>query len=610
MDTTVADFETKKIEGRPVYPPRPVGLALKHPDKRKEYLAWDHPEGNNCDLWVVKEKLREAARGRMIFHNAAFDMDIMDTFFGLRPKEFEDTLYLSFLHDPRAESMALKDQAHLTLGMPPDEQSDLEAYVIENIKGAKRAKKKWGEHIGECPGNIVAPYAIGDVDRTDGLFKRYMPDIERRCMMAAYQREKDLTWITLDMERSGIRVDVKRLRQCEIAFDKMFLLLEKNIRKRLGVDKGLKLTPKNLGDALVAADLLSVIIKTPKGKISTKADVLKKTCNDQKLLRMMSVQSVVKKYLNTFIRPWLIMAEVSGGRILPTFNQVRGRNDRSGGGTRTGRYSSQDPNLQQVATNVDDSKNAETLTLLQKWLREYCEYDFLGLRDYLIPDEGMILCSADYDQQELRLLAHFENDQLRRLYDENPNMDGHELVRQKVLEVTGTDYGRKSIKTTNFGLIYGMGVMKLALQLGMARDEAQDLKSAILETFPGIKKFGRKMSDYEDEGAPFRTWGGREYYTEDPEKDEHGEMRHFGYKNVNTRIQGSAADVTKEGMIKVRVQVPEARIAVQVHDELIAMIPHKKYAKRVAAAMCDIPRLRVPMLVTPKLSTESWARAA
>lgn len=610
METSFADFETAKIESRPVYPPRPVGLALRLPGKKREYLAWGHPEGNNCDLWVVKEKLREAARGRMVFHHAGFDMDIMDTFFNIRPKAFEDTLYLSFLNDPRAESMALKDRAHLVLGMPPDEQDDLKDWILENVKGAKRAKTKWGEKIGDAPGKIVAPYAIGDIERTEGLFNRFMPDIKRRNMVEAYEREKKLLWTTLEMERSGCRIDMKRLKEAELALEKLNRIILKNMRKRLKVGEDFNLnSPKQLGQALYDADLLSSVIKTPTGQISTKVDNLKKTCTDSKLIRMMSVQSVLDKYLNTFVRPWLIMGEKSGGRILPSFHQCRGSNDRSGGGTRTGRYSSSDPNLQQVASNVEDSKNAETLKILQKWLWEYCDYRFIGLRDYIIPDEGMILCSADYDQQELRLLAHFENDQLKKLYDENPKLDGHELVRGKVMKATGKDYGRKSIKTTNFGLIYGMGIQKLAISLGMDKDEAYELKEAILETFPGIKKFSNRMKEYEEEGKPFTTWGGREYFTEEPEKF-HGEWQHYGYKNVNTRIQGSAADVTKEGMNNVKERIPQVRIAIQVHDELISMIPHKKYAARIVEAMCDIKGLRVPMVATPKLSTKSWARAA
>jgi len=615
--TTVLDFETKKIEKRPSYPPRPVGVALLHPSKEREYLAWGHPSRNNTDITVARKKLAEACRGNIVMHNSAFDMDILDVYFHLRPKDFDDTLYLAFLNDPRQESLSLKDLAHAHLGMPPDEQSELRDWILENIKGAKRAKKKWGQHIGDTPGDMTEPYAIGDVVRTGKLYKKFSADVTRRKMTEAYQREKDLTWVTLEMERSGVRVDIEGLNGAMAAFEKLDERIMYRMRKRLRVSRDFNFNSrKQLGQALKDADLLDAIIKTPRGGISTKIDSLKKTCNDQELIKMMSVHSVVEKYLNTFVRPWISKGEESDGRILPTFNQVRGRNDRSGGGTRTGRYSSEDPNLQQVAVNVEESKNKEILELLQRWLVEECDYHFSGLRDFILPDEGMVICSCDYDQQELRLLGHFEEGKLCEAYRKTPNLDVHDFVRKLVRDATGADYPRKFIKTTNFGLIYGMGVGKLAAQLGIPTNAAAEIKDAILSALPGVKKLTRRMREYDDMGEPFRTWGGREYYTEDP-KEVKGEMRNFGYKNVNTIIQGSAADVTKEGMLQVTRQVPEVRIALQLHDELVVMVP--KYANsdkivavanRVAAAMCDVKNLRVPMSVKPKLSTRSWGKAA
>jgi len=582
---------------------------LRHPSGSKEYLAFNHPEGNNASFELTRRKLADACRGTVVCHNASFDLDIMDTFFSLRPVNFEDTLFLAFLSDPRRE-MGLKPLSHELLGMPPDEQTEMNDWILNNVKGAKRSKTRLGNFIGECPGNIVAPYAIGDVDRTFRLLKLLKKEITRRGMDEAYQREKKLMWVTLEMERSGVRVDVLKLKAAQLAFEKLVNMLIKNIHKRLGVGGDFNInSPAQLGAALMAADKLDAVMKTKTGKISTKITNLEKTCNDKMLLKMMAVHSVAEKYLNTFIRPWLEKAEVSGGRILPTFNQVRGRDDRGGGGTRTGRYSSSNPNLQQVASNVEDSKNAATLQILQKWLKEYCDLDFIGLRDFILPDEGMLLCAVDYDQQELRLLGHFENDVMCQAYADNPKMDGHDLVRELVRKALGVDYGRKAIKTINFGIIYGMGLDKLALQLGIDRDEAQDIRNGVFSAIPGIKKLMRQMSDYEDMGKPFRTWGGREYYTEEPKMVNH-RMQHYGYKNMNTVIQGSAADVTKQGMINVAQELERCRIAIQVHDELITMIPSSDYAPKVAAAMCDLMGLRVPMSATPKLSAESWARAA
>lgn len=609
---TTVDFETEKIEHRPVYPPRPVGVAIKEPDGQKEYLAFGHPTGNNSTIGEARERLDRAYRnGPVLFHNGGFDMDVSECHLGLpRPEVANDTLFTMFLHDPRQRELKLKTLMKTKLHRKPDERDHLQAWILENVKEARRRKTKWGEYISEAPGHIVAPYACDDVDATSQLWKKYQSDVIDRGMFEAYQREVSLQPILLDMERTGIRIDLKKAHKFLHYFEQLHTTLYKKLRRRLNVGPDFNINSNvQLAKALVDAGKLDLVVKTKKGNVSTKITILQKHCNDKKLLEYLSVYSVCEKYITSFLRPWIEQAEKTGGRLLPTYNQVRGT-DEGGGGTRSGRLSSSNPNLQQVSANVEDSKNRETLLLLQKWLKELYDFHFIGLRDLILPDEGMIMICADYNQQELRILAHYEADVLMQAYLDNPKIDIHEYCRQLIYKRTGVLYERKFIKITVFGIVYGMGVTKLSESLNISRKQANELRESIYAVIPGIKSLMKSLKRLARRDEPLITWGGRQYYCEEPKYDEEREeWISFEYKMLNYQIQPSAADCTKQGMLNVHDRVPEVRIALQVHDELVCMAPNKKYAKKITEAMCDV-KFRVPMLADAKCSSKSWARAA
>jgi DNA polymerase I-like protein with 3'-5' exonuclease and polymerase domains len=627
VEISTVDFETEAIDKRPQYPPKPVGVAIRWPSGEKEYLAWGHATGNNCDIATARAKLAEAYRAdSVLFHHGAFDMDVAECHLSLKPpKRFDDTLFQAFLLDPHADDLDLKGLASKHLDMPPDEQSELRDWIVENVKEAKRKPAKWGEYISHAPADLVGKYAIGDVSRTYKLHRKMHPQVIRRDMGEAYERELKCVPITQEMERSGVRVAVDRLKEASHMFEHMDTRILRRIAKKLRIDpnslktednpKGFNLnSAAQLADAMQRAGKLDRITRTETGKISTKIDALRDGCNDKELINLLAMHSVVKKNLTSFVYPWLEQCALTGDRLLPKFNQVRGY-DEGGGGARSGRYSSSDPNMQNISANVEESKNKEVLLMVQKMLREEYDYEFLGLRDFIIPDEDTVIIAVDYDQQELRILAHFEKGVLMRAYLENPKLDVHEFCRQLVRDATGIDFPRKAIKPVVFGLIYGMGIEKLAHKIeaesGMQADRkvAKTIRDGILEAVPGIGKLMKELRRLANHDEPLITWGGRQYYCEEPEYSRRFKRwMTFEYKMLNYKIQPSAADVTKQGMINVRERVPEARIAVQVHDELVCMAPSKKYSGRIAEAMCDM-ELNVPMTATPKSSRFSWARA-
>lgn len=604
----IVDFETEKVERRPRYPPKPVGVAIQGPDGKRKYWAWGHASENNCTREQAAARLSDTYHDcTPVFHNAQFDLDVGNVHLGLSmPASFHDTLYLAFLKNPHERSLELKQLAPKYLGIQPDARDRLQEWIQANIKGAKRGKTTWKEHIAQAPGKLAGEYACDDLRMTHAAFEKFYPEIKQRGMLVPYRRELQCLPITVEMERCGVRVDVPGLERCGSVFAKAQKAVYAKIARKLKVGETFNLNSgQQLAAALVKGNFLRKIQKTPKGQIATGMDVLTKNCTDKDLLQLLGLHSVLEKSQNTFIQPWLEQAALSGGRILPKFNQTRGGSEDDPNGTRSGRYSSSDPNLQQVPADVAESRNKDILLALQAYLREEFQFNFTGLRAYILPDEGTECISVDYSQQELRILAHFENGQLAREYRRNPKFDPHQFIQGYIKEKTGNEYPRKFVKVTVFSRIYGAGVKKVQTQLGCDWDTAEAIYNGISDAVPGMQRLIDDLKELSRKDLPHRTWGGREYFAEEDHYDaKTGQWWNFDYKRLNYLIQPSAADMTKQGMIQARQAVPEARIAVQVHDELLCM-GERGHGKRIAEALCDM-KLNVPILAEPKYSRKNW----
>jgi DNA polymerase-1 len=606
------DFETEGVEVRPKYPPVPTGVAIRYPSGKLKYWSWGHPSENNCTKYeAIRELQRIYRRYRILFYHGQFDLDVGNVHLGLPLlKDFEDGLYIAFLKDPHQRSLELKELAPKQLNMPADARDELRDWIVENIEGANKGKRKWKEYICKAPGKLVGKYACADAEMTFRYFEAFYPEIEKRSMKPAYRREVKCLPITLEMER-GLRINASGLEQCGEIFQEASEDIYKKIRSKLGVKAGFNLNSgQQLGQALQSGGFLKWIQKTPSGLVATGMDVLKKTCKDKDLVNLLGMHSVLQKSMNTFIYPWLNQAQYTGGRICPHYNQTAGGDEDSRYGTRSGRYSSSNPNLQQVSANVEESKNRDLLMILQAYLKERFDFKFTGLRAFLLPDKGSVLISVDYGQQEIRLLAHFERGELMEHFRRDPNFDLHTFIQKFIQKQTGIEYPRKFIKITVFSIIYGAGVKKIQMQLDTDWKTAETVYQGVFAAVPGLKRLIEDLKELERQDLPLTTWGGREYLCEpdhyDADKDRWYE---FGYKMLNYQIQPSAADLTKEGMIQVADALPDCRIAGQVHDELLVMAPSRSYGPKVVHAMCDL-NLNVPIIAEPKYSRVSWGAVA
>lgn len=625
----VVDFETFGIEGRPHYPPVPVGVSVKYPGKKPRYYAWGHPTGNNCtwdeahcalhDAWRTAER----ADG-VLFQNGKFDVDVGEVHFGL-PRlpwdKYHDTMFLLFLDDPHQKELALKPAAERLLGMPPDERDAVEDWLVDHqpVPGVKVSRSKSsphyaGRYIAFAPGDVVGPYANGDVDRTEQIFELLYPRTVERGMLAAYDRERRLMPILLEMERQGVPVGLKRLRADVELYSGWRAKIDAWAVKRLKASPGINLNSgAQLVEAMIAAgkcdvDALGV---TATGKPKSDKDSLMAAVTDKVLLAVLKYRTQLSTCLDTFMVPWLEVAEASGGFIYTTWNQVKSPKGADSVGTRTGRLSST-PNFQNIPKEFKpifrheeaDAKKARDLPV--------CPFKDLPalpmVRSYVVPwDKTHVLLDRDYSQQEPRILAHFDGGSLMDKYNENPWIDFHDYAKAE-LELMNLFYDRRPVKNTNLGLIYGMGVGKLALKNGQTVEEAKRLKEAILKLYPGLKEMYADMKQRAKANLPARTWGGREFYCEPPAVVD-GRLRTFDYKMVNFLIQGSAADCTKEALIRMyETKKPGWRILLNVHDSITMSAPRKEMEEAMEHMRLHMEGVEfdVPMLSEGEWSDTNW----
>lgn len=621
----IVDFETLGIEGRPFYPPVPVGVSIKMPGGRAKYYAWGHPTKNNSTWGEARKAMLEAwkCKDGVCFQNAKFDCDVAEVHMDLPMLPWDkihDTMFLLFLDDPHQRELGLKPSSERLLGMKPEEQDAVCDWLLEHqpipdvkISKSKQSDHYFGRYIAYAPGDLVGRYANGDTDRTEKLFKLLWKKTVDREMLTSYNRERELMPILLDMERQGVPVDLKRLRADVHMYNAVRQRVSDWIIKKIrapadiNLDSGPQIVKALLEVGMVDEALLGT---TPTGKPRSDKESLDAAIVDRQLLGMLRYRTQLNTCLNTFMSKWLETAEHSDGLIFTTWNQVKGDV-----GTRTGRLSST-PNFQNIPNEFKpiwrheepDAKKAKKLPKAPFDLPH-----LPNVRGYITPFKGEVIIDRDYSQQEPRILAHFDGGSLMERYNAEPWTDFHDFAREE-LENFGLFYDRKPVKNTNLGLIYGMGVGKLADQNGMTVEEAGNLKDALMLLYPGLKAMYTEMRRRARANEPIRTWGGREYFCE-PDKydEERGRVMQFDYKLVNLLIQGSAADCTKEAIIrfhraKVKLKKPQWKLILNVHDQLTASVPkpERDAAMKVLQEAMESVEFDVPMLSEGSTTTTNW----
>ena len=372
--------------------------------------------------------------------------------------------------------------------------------------------------------------------------------------------ELPLVEVLRDMERAGVRFDVNMLHEAEQQLSAELTALEQKIIATLGAmlaerslpaNESINInSPKQIGDLLFGQLQLDKKAKRGRnGNYSTSEEVLTALIPVAPVCKDILDYRELKKLISTYISALPSYINPETGKIHTTYNQTV---------TATGRLSSSNPNLQNLPIRSERGQL---------------------IRRAVIADEGCMLVSADYSQIELRLMAHFSQDE-HLLAAFRQGQDIHAATAAKIYHIPieqVTREQRRNAKTANFGILYGISAFGLSQQLGCSRTEAKQLIDDYFAAFPKILAFIEAQKAYAREHLYVETLFGRKRYLPDI-VSHNGTVRAFAERNaVNAPVQGTAADIIKMAMVSIHRELKarnlKAQMIMQVHDELNFNVP-------------------------------------
>ncbi len=418
-------------------------------------------------------------------------------------------------------------------------------------------------------------------ERADVL-QRLVPRLEaalreREVEQVYREIELPLVEVLAEMELAGVAVDVPYLQELGQEFRARLGALAREIYAMAGMTFNLS-SPKQLGFVLFEKLGLPRLKRTKTG-YSTDAEVLEALAPHHEVVAKILAYRELHKLLSTYVEVLPKLVDPRTGRVHTTFNQT---------GTATGRLSSQDPNLQNIPVRTEEGRK---------------------IRRAFIAEPGNLLLSADYNQIELRILAHVSGDPaLQAVF-----RSGRDIHAEVASEVFGlppdrlTPEHRRVAKVINYGIVYGISPYGLAQRIGTSPGEAERYIQRYFQTFPGVKAYlERTVAEARRKGY-VTTLLGRRRYLPDLHSRNRTVREAAERAALNTPIQGSQADLIKLAMIRIHREVlpdfPRSRMILQVHDELVFEVPGDQVgslAGAVAEAMRGVMTLDVPVEVEVK----------
>ena len=449
--------------------------------------------------------------------------------------------------------------------------SEIAAYIIDPTKSEYNINELFADYL-------LAPSVIS----MPVLCEKQTAELAARNQLSLLNDiELPLENVLYDMEAAGFMIDRGELENFAKMLGERIAALESAIYFMAGEEININST-KQLGKLLFEDMGLPVIKKTKTG-YSTDSSVLEKLRGKHEIIDSIIEYRHLAKLKSTYADAFLPLLD-SEGRIRSTLKQTV---------TATGRISSAEPNLQNIPVRTEIGRE---------------------IRKMFVAKEGHMLVGADYSQIELRVLAHMSGD--KTMQDAfNSDADIHTITATQVFDVPDflvTDDMRSRAKTVNFGIIYGQSEFSLAGELKISRKEAKDYIESYFRHYSGVKNYmDTTIRDARENGYVTTIFGRRRYIPELAAKNFN--LRSFGERvAMNAPIQGTAADIIKIAMVKVydalREKCPEAKLILQVHDELICEVPEEK-AELAAAIlkeeMENAAALSVPLRADVKVG-KSW----
>ena len=579
VDEIAIDLETKdpglkeRGSGSVIGDGDVVGIAVAT-SHYKGYFPIAHEGGGNMDRQRVMLWLKDVleSQSTKIFHNAIYDVCWLRRL-GLKINgDIVCTMIAAAVTDENRFRYDLNSLAWHYLGYGKNESALAEA------------AESWGidpkAEMYKLPAMHVCGYAERDAEITLGLWQEMKKEILHQDLEDIFDLETELFPCLVDMRFKGVRVDTERAHEMKNNLIKQ----EQDLLKKIEGET-------NIYPQIWAARSIAQVFENLKIPFerTEKTDAPSFTKNflqehEHPVVRMIAQAREVNKAHTTFIDS--ILRYENKGRIHAEINQLRSQT----GGTVTGRFSYQNPNLQQIPARNKD----------------------LGpmIRSLFIPEEGHRWGVFDYSQQEPRLVVHYASlYKLPSVYDvidayqTDPNADFHQTVADMA------EIPRSQAKTINLGLFYGMGKGKLQAELGVSKEKATELFNTYHAKVPFVKQLMSKASNRAQDRGQIRTLLGRlcrfhlwepnsfgmhKAMTHEDALREHGPgiKRAYTYKALNKLIQGSAADMTKKAMLELYKEkiIPH----IQIHDELDLSISSEDEAKKVIEIMEHAVTLEVP----------------
>lgn len=561
FDTETTDIDTNRA--------KIVGFSFCFEENRAYYVPIGHNYlgvDKQISLDVAKKTIEILNRYKLVLQNYKYDWQIIKNNFEIDLKLYADTMVLSWVLDT-ASKVGIDYQIK-------------KYFNVDMIAFGDVVKK--GEDFSSVELEKATQYAAEDALMTLKLFNKQLEIFkekgEEELLSIAFELEFNFISVIASMEQRGIKVDVSLFAKYKEISANFLNSLTLKIYELCGENFNINST-KQLGVILFEKLGLATSKKTKTG-YSTDESVLESLKDEHPVVPLLLKYREAFKLHSTYIEPLLELGlKDKNNRIFTSFLQT---------GTTTGRLSSKSPNLQNIPTFGANG---------------------VEIRKAFVAKDGFKLVGIDYSQIELRLLAHFSQDEA--LVDAFKNdLDIHLQTAIKIFGEAEAKNKRSIAKSINFGLLYGMGAKKLGDTLGISQKEAKSYIDSYFNAFKSVKDYLKSVEDKALENGYVTTLLNRKRFFDFQGASP---LLRASYlrEAVNTQFQGSAADLIKLAMIKIE-QIyknnENVKMLLQIHDELIFEIKDEfveEITKNIKNIMETIFVLNVPLKVSLAIGN-SW----
>tara|TARA_B100002051_G_scaffold76011_1_gene72625 strand:- start:2416 stop:5097 length:2682 start_codon:yes stop_codon:yes gene_type:complete len=558
-----------------------VGISLSYQAGEAYYIPLNHDDDSvdQLALDIVLKELRpllESSSNKIIGQNIKFDKNVLAKYGVDIASIKNDTMMMSYVLDASATRHNLDALSSYYLNYKTSTFEDVAGKGVKQITFDK------------VPIEAATNYAAEDADITLRLYEELNPRLEGETSLNKLNDEIEIPLIEVlsEMEQNGAILNSKILNSQSKDLEGRIKKLEEKAYQIAGEEFNLGST-KQLREIFFEKLKYRIIKKTPGGQPSTDEKVLAELAEEYELPKVLLEHRTLSKLKSTYTDKLPNQVSQSTGKVHTSFHQAV---------TTTGRLSSSDPNLQNIPIRTEDGRR---------------------IRQAFEPSKGNKFISADYSQIELRVMAHMSKDEgLLEAFREG--QDVHSKTASEVFDVGIKDVTsdlRRNAKAINFGLIYGISAFGLGKQLGISRNLAAEYMAMYFEKYPDVKKYMESTKEFASQNGYVETLFGRRLYLRDINATNAMRRQASERAAINAPVQGTAADIMKIAMINmhkaIKTQKSEAKLILQVHDELILDTPKDeidKIVSLVTESMMGAANLDVPLEIDIGIG-DNWDQA-